>query len=166
MSMTGEQPTTGDGPAIPTSAWAFGWSFVGAQVLELVRRGAQDESAWFLSALLGIVLVTFFAHGVMRARMIRFWIVVVLIGLMVVLGTVGLLLDPTAWGAVSVAIAIVQAALLRSYARSAWFAWQRTRPAGGPSLAPILAVAVLVGGLGGVLGASTQAADDLTVRVG
>lgn len=165
MSVTGEQPTT-DEPAIPTSAWAFGWSFVVAQVLELVRRGAQDDSSWVLSALLGVALVTFVAHGVMRARMIRFWIVVVLIGLMVVLGSIGLLLDPSAWGAVSVALAIVQAVLLRSYARSDWFAWQRTRPVGGPSLAPILAVAVLVGVLGGVLGAANEAVDDVTVRVG
>lgn len=166
MSATEEQPITGDGPAIPTSAWAFGWSFVVSPVVELVRRGAQDESAWVLSMLFGIVIVTFFAHGVMRARMIRFWIVVVLIGLAVVLGVLGLLIDPSWPGAASAMLSVVQAALLRSYARSDWFAWQRTRPAGGPSLLPILAVAVLVGVLGGLVGASTDGLDDVRVRVG
>jgi len=166
MSTTGEQPTTGDRPAIPTSAWAFGCSFLVSPAVELVRTGAQDESAWPLSMLAGVLLVTFFAHGVMRARMVRFWIVVVLIGLAVVLGILGLLLEPSADGAASAALSVVQAVLLHRYARSEWFAWQRTRPAGGPSLVPILAVAALVGVLGGLVGASTDGLDDVSVRVG
>ena len=37
---------------VPASAWAFAWSFVAGQVLELARRGTQSEEAWPLSMVL------------------------------------------------------------------------------------------------------------------
>lgn len=155
---TGASPTppsmTYDAPVVPTSAWALAWSFVLGQVLVLVERGTQQQSSMPLSILLGVALVVFFSHGVMRARLIRFGFVVLLTGLAVVLGLAGLVVEPSAWGAVSWLMSVAQAWLLWTYAQSPWFAWQRTRPSGGPSLAPILAVAVVVGVFAGVLGSA------------
>jgi len=151
----GPASTPYDVPPVPASAWLLGWSFVAGQVLELVTRGTQPESAWPLSILLSIAIVVFFSHGVMRARPIRFWFVVVIMALVVVLGLVGLIIEPTVDGAASGLLSWGQAWVLWTYAHTPWFAWQRTRPSGGPSLVPVLALAALVGLLGGLLGAQT-----------
>ena len=45
------------------------------------------------------------------------------------------------------------------FAQTPWFAWQRTRPEGGPSIAPLMLIAVAVGVLGGIIGADTSAVD-------
>jgi CHASE2 domain-containing sensor protein len=70
--------------AVPASVWVFAWSCVAVQVLELARRGAQPPDDWPLSMLLGVALVTFFSHGVLRARWVRFWLVVVLVAVALV----------------------------------------------------------------------------------
>ena len=141
-----------DVPPVPASAWALGWSFVVGQVLALARRGPDLDSVWPVSMVLGAVLVVLVAHGVMRARRVRFWFVVLVMVLAPVAMGIGLASEPTVWRLASLLLALVQLALLRTYARTAWFAWQETRPAGGPSLVPILAVAALVGVMGGLLG--------------
>ena len=41
--------------------------------------------------------------------------------------------------------------------RTPWFAWQRTRPEGGPSIQPLMLLAVLVGVLAGVIGTDSSA---------
>lgn len=161
-------PPTYDPLPVPISAWLLGWSFVAGQVLDLVVRGTQPESAWPLSIPLGVLIVVFISHGVMRARMIRFWFVVVLMVLAVVLGLVGLVVEPTVDGALSWVLSLAQARLLWTYAHTQWFGWQRTRASGGPSLVPILAVAALVGALGGLIGPAegtdTGLESHLTVR--
>lgn len=153
---TGRTPTPDDVPTVPGSAWALGWSFVVGQLLELVRRGAQQESAWPLSMAFGVVVVVLVSHGVMRVRWVRFWLAATVLVLAPVFIGIGLVIEPTAWGLVTLLIALVQAALLRAYSRTDWFAWQRTRPSGGPSLVPIVAVAALVGALSGVVGTPTD----------
>lgn len=140
-------------PPVPASIWWFAWTFVVGQVLELARRGAQSEDAWIPSALLGAVLVSFISHGVVRARWVRFWLVVVLIGLAGVFEVVSLIDSPSGWTAAALALTIGQAFLLHRYTRSDLFEHHRQRRRGGPSLAPLVAVAALVGVLGGVLGA-------------
>ncbi len=142
-----------DEPPLPASIWWFAWSYVAGQVLELIRRGPQSDESWVLSALFGITLVTFVSHGVLRVRWVRFWLVVVLVALAPVLELVGLIDEPSSWGVASLALSSVQAVLLHRYTRTAWFEHQRQRRTGGPSLGSILAVAALVGALGGVLGA-------------
>ena len=142
--------------AVPPSLWALGWSSVAGQVLVLAERGPQDPSRWAGSVLLGVVLVPLIVHGVVRARPIRFWFVVVLLCLAPLFGIIGLVVDPSWWDAVVVGLGMVQLALMRDYHASEWFAWQRTRPSTGPSIVPILLVAVLVGALGGVIGAPSD----------
>lgn len=152
-------------PVLPGAIWAFGASFVVEGVLQLLLRGAKDDAPSIVaSVVLSALVVTWFAHGVVRARMVRFWIVAVLLGLGLVLGSIGLALEPTATGAVAVAFSALQAVLLWQYAQSPWFAWQRSRPADGPPLGGILAVAALAGALGG-LTATPGSTAELTVRV-
>lgn len=137
--------------SLPVEIWLFGWSFVVEAALQLLVRGAKDDAVSAVgSMVLSALVVTFFAAGVVRARGIRLGIVAVLIGLGLVLGAVGILVDPTASGALAVVFSGLQAWLLWRYTRTPWFAWQRTRPSSGPSLMPILAVAVLAGLLGGL----------------
>ncbi len=151
--MTAYDSLASDEPPVPAIIWWFAWSFVIGQVLELGRRGAQSEDAWIPSALLGALLVTVISHGVLRARWVRFWLVVVLIAVSGVLEAVALLDSPSGWIAAALALTIFQAILLHRYTTSPLFEHHKQRREGGPSLAPVLAVAALVGVLGGVLGA-------------
>lgn len=152
-------------PVLPGAIWAFGASFVAEGILQLLLRGPKDDAPSIVaSVVLSALVVTWFAHGVLRARMVRFWIVAVLLGLGLVLGTAGLFIEPTAGGAVAAAFSAFQAVLLWQYAHSPWFAWQRTRPVEGPQLGGILAVAALAGALGG-LTATPGSTAELTVRV-
>lgn len=146
------------------SAWALGWTFVVGQVLELVERGPQDSDAWPLSVLFGMVVVAFFSYGVLQARMVRFVLVVVLL-MVAALGELLVALDTTEPGeVVALVLTLAQIGLLASFARSPWFAWQRTRPAQSPSVAPVLALALVVGALGGLIGAE-ESTVHLDVRV-
>ena len=154
MSTTGDAPTTADWPAIPASAWAFAWSFVAGQVLELAHRGAQDESSWLLSIVLGVVVVTFVSDGVMRVRWVRFWFVVLVLMVGAVVELFDVVNAPTPVGGARLALTILQVLLLDRYSRTEWWAWQVARRPGAPSLSGIMLLAVLVGALGGVLGAS------------
>lgn len=153
---------------LPGVIWAFGTSFVVEGILQLLLRGPKDDAPSIVaSVLLSALVVTWFAHGVLRARMVRFWIVAVLLGLGLVLGTVGLFIEPTVGGAVAAGFSALQAVLLWQYAHSPWLAWQRSRPSGpveGPQLGGILAVAALAGALGG-LTATPGPTAELTVRV-
>ena len=151
--MTTSDALAGDEPPVPASIWWFAWSCVVGQVLELARRGAQSEDNWPLSMVLGALLVAFISYGVIRARWVRFWLVVVLIGLACILEAVALVDSPSGWTAFALALSIVQAFLLHRYTTSPLFEHHRQRREGGPSLAPLVAVAALVGVLGGVLGA-------------
>ena len=143
-------------PDVPTSAWALGYSFVVAQSLALIERGTQPSENWPISIALSVALVVLISHGVMRAGAIRFWLVVVLLSVVAVLGLVGLIVAPSPWDALGLALTLVQLTLLRRYYRSQWFALQRQHVPGAPSLTPIMLVAVLVGVMGGVLGAGSN----------
>ena len=151
--MTTYDATVLDEPPVPSSIWWFAWSFVVGQVLELGRRGAQSVDDWPLSMMLGAALVAFVSHGVLRVRWVRFWLVVVLIALAAVLELVALVRAPSGWTAVAATLTVVQVVLLRRYTQTEWFEHQRQRRSHRASLGPILAVAALVGILGGVLGA-------------
>jgi hypothetical protein len=155
----------GEARPVPGEIWVFGWSFVAEGALQLLVRGPKDDAVSAVASMvLSALVVTFFAAGVVRARGIRVGIVAVLIGLGLVVGVVGLLVDPTVSGVLAVVFSGLQAWLLWRYTRTPWFAWQRTRPSAGPSLTPILGVAVLAGLLGG-LSATPNADRGFEVRV-
>lgn len=157
MHDTGEGPVTTAQTELPAAAWAVAWAFVVGQVLALLTHGTQPEENWPLSALVGVAVVTFFSHGVLRARMVRFWLVtglsvVAVVGYLVVLVDGGSVVD-----LLDVVMTAVQLGCLVWLYRTPWFAWQRTRPEGGPSLAPLMLLAVLVGVLAGVIGVESSA---------
>ena len=154
MSTSGDTPIAADWPAIPATAWALAWSFVAGQVLELANRGAQDESSWPLSILLGVVVVTFVSHGVMRVRWVRFWLVVLVLVGGTVVDLFDVVNDPTPVGGARLALTVLQVFLLDRYSRTDWWAWQVARRPGAPSLSGIMLLAVVVGALGGILGSS------------
>ncbi|MCF6379856.1 hypothetical protein L2K70_19765 [Nocardioides KLBMP 9356] len=155
MSTTVDAPPTPGWPAVPTSAWALAWSFVAGQVIALAERGPQDDSAWPLSILAGVVVVTFVSHGVMRARWVRFWLVVLLLVASAVAALFDLVNDGwTAAGAALLGLSLLQLLLLDRFSRTEWFSWHAARRPDPPPLTSILLVAALVGVLGGVLGAS------------
>jgi hypothetical protein len=143
-------------PDVPASAWALGYSFVVGQSVALFERGTQPSENWPISIALSVALVVLMSHGVMRAGAIRFWLVVVVLSVVAVLGLVGLVVAPSAWDALWLALTLVQLTLLRSYYRSQWFALQRQHVPGAPSVAPIMLVAVLVGVMGGVVAAGSN----------
>ena len=139
-------------PEIPGVLWAFGGTFVAEGVLQLLVEGPKDDVvSMVLSVVLSVLLSLFFSVGVVQARGFRTGFVAVVVGLALVAGTAGLVVGPSVMTAVGVAFSAVQAWLLWRYTRTAWWAWQRTRPEGGPSLGPILAVAALAGVLGGAV---------------
>lgn len=140
-----------DEQEVPPELWWFGWSFVGIGLVQLLVQGAKDDLVSAVVSMgLSALVVAFFAAGVVRARGVRLGVVATLVGLLPVLAVVALVYDPTALGALEALVSGLQAWLLWRYTRTPWFAWQRTMPTGGPSLAPILAVAVLAGVLGGL----------------
>lgn len=157
MHDTGEAQVTTAPTQLPTAAWALAWSFVVGQVLSLITHGTQPADDWPLSVLVGVVLVAFFSYGVLRARMVRFWLVTVLNGVALVAYLVVLADGGTLADLVDLVMTAVQLGCLVWLYRTPWFAWQRTRPAGGPSIGPLMVLAVLVGVLAGVIGTDSTA---------
>jgi hypothetical protein len=154
---TGEAQVTAAPTELPAAAWALAWSFVVGQLVSLVMHGTQPAEDWPLSSLLGVVVVAFFSYGVLRARMVRFWLVTVLNGVALVVFLVVLLDGGTLADLVDLVMTAVQLGCLVWLYRTPWFAWQRTRPAGGPSIRPLMLLAVLVGVLAGVIGTDSAA---------
>ena len=163
--MTTSAPTGHPPAELPAAAWWLGWSFLGGQLVNVVLSGFQDASAWPLSILLGVALVAFFSHGVLRARMVRTVLIGVLLGIAALAEAVAVLLGH-GQELLGLAVTGVQIACFVAYVRTPWFAWQRERPAGGPSIAPLMAIAVVVGVLAGLIGADTGAGVGTDLRVG
>lgn len=144
-------PSTVPQPPVPRVLWAFALSFLAQDLVQLYVRGPKDDTVSVVgSVLLGVVVVVFFSVGVVRAARIRTGIVAVLLALVFLFGLVGLAFDPSVAGLAGTATAALQGVLLSRYTGTTWWDWQRTQPQGGRSVAPILAVAVLVGVLSGV----------------
>ncbi|MCZ4500344.1 MAG: hypothetical protein JWQ74_2899 [Marmoricola sp.] len=139
---------------VPAVAWAFALSCLGGQLLSVAHYGRDESNQLELSMLLGAVVIGWFAYGVLRARKVRVvlvWIVYVLASLGQV---IGFMAEPSGWGLVELVVALAQFTLFVRFTRTDYYRWQGARPATvGPSLAGLVAVAMLVGALGGVVGA-------------
>lgn len=156
---TTHEPAPGTAaPPLPGVIWALAWSFVAGQVLTLLRHGVRDDPDWVVSSLLGVALVAFFASGVLRARLVRFWVVVVLLVVAAVVQLVTVVQEPDGWAVVLLILTASQLYLLNAYADSPWFRWHRRTPRGGPSIRRVLLVAVVVGILAGVIDTDARTA--------
>ena len=150
--MTDEPSST---PPLPTSIWVLAWASLASQVVTVATRGikAENEVSLVGSVLLGVLLVWFFSVGVIRARMVR--IVLVLSG---IAELVAVFNPDDATGALRAIVGLVTTAVsllaLNQFRQSAWYAWQRTKPPTdqGESIGGLVAIAVAVGALGGLVG--------------
>lgn len=144
---------------IPPVLWAFALSYLVSQLMNLAYYGTRSGQSVILSVLLGAVIVTLVSYGVVRARPVAFWFVAVLVVLALVFELIGLSGGADLWDGVNVLISGAQVALLYAYRKTEWYVWQRTKPSDGPSLVPVLAIAALVGVLGGVVDSPTVGTD-------
>jgi uncharacterized membrane protein YfcA len=146
------------------------WASLAGQLGLLVEhaRHLDDGVSIVVSILLGALLVGYVSAGVVRARIVRVviaWLVLVLslIGELVGLVSVD---DPDQALLAVLSLATTAAALagLARFRRSEWYVWQRTRPSvhEGAPIGRLVAIGVLVGVLGGLVG---SAGDGLDVRV-
>lgn len=143
---------------LPPAAWALAGSSALAQAVTVADRGLKSDEAWavLVSMFLGALLVWWFAVGVLSARTGRLFVIWLLLGAALVAETV-VVLDEALAGEVGVpvlrlATSVLMLGSLWWFTRTAYFAWQRTRPTHpGPSRAGVLAVAVLVGLSAGVV---------------
>lgn len=153
-----EPPPTAPEPSqVPAAAWALAWSSLAGQLLLLAEVGAKPVGLGMaVSMLVGALLVRWVALGVLTARTGRLVIAWVLLALLLLAYLVEAVDGGTdailGWPGVHLVAAAASVASLAWFTRSGYFAWQRGRPdAPGPSLAPLVAIAVLVGVLGGVV---------------
>ena len=155
----------------PAAAWALALVCLVGQLLLLADVGTTSAGLWTLpSMLLGALLVGWFSAGVLTARTGRL-VVVWALFVIVLVGDAFALLDRGAgaapeWRGAHLVVSVAQVVALAWFCSTPYFRWQRTRPrVPGPSLAPLLGVAVVVGLLGGVT-ASHEGGVSVRMRLG
>ncbi|MDN4173148.1 hypothetical protein QWY28_09360 [Nocardioides sp. SOB77] len=137
--------------AVPASAWALAWASVAMQLVTLVDRGVADEEAALVSVPLSALVVAFVSAGVVRARMVRTCLAGIILLLVAVTSVIELVAGPSLLELVGTATAAVALAAFVSYVRSDCFAALRADRDAAPSgLGGLVAIAVLVGALGGL----------------
>lgn len=165
-----EQPPQ-PAPPVPTAAWVLAWSCLAGQVLVLGERGAGSSATGMLvSALIGAALVAWVSKGVLTARRGRLILVWVMSVLAVILYGVALVDTSAAgdpgWRFVHFASSLVQLGCLAWFTKTEYFTWQRSRPKeAAAGLGGLILVAVLVGALGGVIGAPEDSPMRLQINV-
>lgn len=136
------------------------WASLVGQAVFLVQHGVRDdgELSLLVSVVLSALILGYVSAGVVRARMVRFVLAMVALSLVLVAEIVGLVgVDgPTDTVVLlfSLATTVVSLAALASFSRTDWFSWQRTKPPArqGTPIVPLVAIAVLVGVMGGLIG--------------
>ena len=110
---------------------------------------------------LSALVVAWVSSGVLRARTVRTWLAGILLVLGALFGGLGLLEDTSLLAVVRVVAIVVAAVALVAYTRSDWYAGLRETRRRVPALGGLVALAFLVGALGGL----TAAPDTDEVRV-
>jgi hypothetical protein len=121
-----------------------------------------------LSVVLSALVIGWFSAGVLRARPVRVGIVWILLGVSGVAEVIGALVDPNSFDGgdwVGLASTLIEIGALCSFWSSDFYADQRDFPddAVRPDITWLLAIAVVVGILGGLAGAD---ASQVHVRLG
>ena len=147
-------------PPLPRSIWVVAWSSLTGQALWFVEQGVRLDGAVSLvvSVILGALVFGYVSAGVARARTVRLvlaWVVLVLVLIGELVGLV--LVDDlrqAGLAVLSLVTAVLALAGLATFHRTDWFAWQRTKPPAreGAPIAQLIAIGVLVGALGGLIG--------------
>lgn len=170
MTAGSESEQPGPTPPLPPSIWAVAWASLAGQAVLLIAHGVRHAEGFAVavSVILGALLVGHVAAGVVRGRPIRTvlaWVVLVLSfiaeGLSVVSEDD---LGPGTLAALSLMTTAAALVGLAKFRRTDWCAWQRTRPSAhvGAPIGQLVAIGMLVGALGGVVG---SADDRLDMRI-
>ena len=170
MSVHGGAEQPGAAPPLPSSIWVVAWASLAGQAVLLARWGVRvdDEVSLVLSVVLGALLVGYISVGVVRARTVRLAFAWVVLVLSLIVELVGLVSVDDLGQAALVALPLATTALalagLASFRRTEWYAWQRTKPSAhkGAPIGQLVAMGVLVGMLGGLIG---PVDDGLDVRI-
>lgn len=159
--------STDAAPPLPTSIWVVAWASLAGQAAWLTSQGPRVENEFSLlgSVLIGALVIGYVAAGVVRARTLR----LVVAWVVLVLGLIGEVVDASVVDgpgqAALVAFALTTSLLalgaLVMFHRTPWFAWQRTKPPTneGAPIGRLVAVGVLVGVLGGLVGPADDGVD-------
>lgn len=171
LDLGGQPPVAPE--RVPASAWALALSSLTAQLLQLGQVGVRPEGpGMVLSMVIGALLVGWVSFGVLTGRTVRLvlaWVLLVLALLGDAIAALEAVDDGAdtvlGWPGADLVTSAVAVASLARFTTSRYLAWQRTRPqAPGPSLAPLVAVAALVGLLGGVV-TTPQTGAEVQVRL-
>jgi hypothetical protein len=139
---------------IPQEAWAFAWSCLVLQLVNVAENGRASDNMLVPSMLLGAAVVGWFAHGVVRARMVRVSFVGVVLVLVALLSLVAVLDGGDGSDVLDLVLNTGQLGLFVAFVRTPYFRWRRTQPGGaGPSVAGLVAIGLVVGAVGGYIGA-------------
>jgi hypothetical protein len=142
-------------PEVPAAAWAFAWSCLAGQALSLLVSGRDESNDLLLSMLLGIVVIGWVSHGVLTARVVRVGFVWVMFVIALLFQVLGMFDSPSGGLLADLVLTVIQFVLFIRFTDTEYFRWQRQRSRPGqpgPSLAGLMAIAILVGALGGVVG--------------
>jgi hypothetical protein len=168
--MSGLEITTAS--RMPPSAYVFAWLCLAAQLPALATRGLSDaDGIWvLLSMVLSALVVGWFAAGVLRGRPVRLVLVWIIVVLGTVLTGVGVVVDlshTSGWDLLLLLVSIGQVGALAAFCSTDYFQWQRARPsAPGPDISALVAIAVVVGLLGGLTAAADGNSAPVQLRVG
>jgi hypothetical protein len=156
---------------LPASLWVVAWASLAGQAVRLAQEGVRpdgEETSLVLSVVLGALVVGFVSAGVVRARRVRLVVAWVVLVLSLVVDLVDLASadrgGQVATSVLSLATTVAALAGLAWFRRTDWYAWQRQKPparAGAP-IGRLVAIGMLVGVLGGLIGAVD---DGVNVRV-
>lgn len=150
----------------PSSAWVLGWASLVGQVATLVERGATDAGSALISVPLSALVVAWVSYGVLRARMVRTWFAGIVLLLVALFGLLGLHGDVSLPALVGAACGVVAFAALLAYTRTGRFGLLREDPQRTvPALGGVLALAVLVGALGGLTAPVADQGSGVHIRI-
>ncbi|WP_148574894.1 hypothetical protein [Nocardioides caldifontis] len=146
-------------PPLPRSIWVVAWASVAGQVVQLVDQGfrSQNEVSLVVSVVLGALVVGYVSAGVVRARTVRVVLAWVVLTLSAIAELLRLVTADHLGDAFLVLLSVVSTFValggLLLFRRTAWYAWQRTRPPAGVGapIGSLVAIGVLVGVLGGIV---------------
>jgi hypothetical protein len=156
---------------MPPSAYALAWLCLAGQVPPLAMRGlSESDGVWvLLSMVLSALIVGWFAAGVLRGRTVRLviaWVVLGLAALFTAIGFLADLSDVGGWDVLLLLASVGQVVALAAFCSSDYFRWQRAnRELLGPDISALVAIAVVVGLLGGMIAPASGASAPIQLRI-
>jgi hypothetical protein len=154
---------------LPAAAWVLAGVSLVTQLVTAADHGLRLSVMTPVSMLIGVLLVTWFARGVLTGRTGRLVVVWFLVAV-TFFGEWATLVDTFPEGLVGMPglellTTLGMIAALVWFVSTPYFAWQRSRPSvPGPSLAGPLLVAALVGALAGMV--AVEAHQGVYLRIG